>query len=203
MTDPRTILVTGGAGYVGSVAVPKLLAAGHRVKVLDLYLYGDVLPAHPNLRQIKGDIRDAAVVDDAMDGCDTVIHLACISNDPSFELDPELGKSINLDAFPPLVRVREGARRKSLHLRVHFVGIWGEGRSERDRGPAARAAHGLLTLQGRLRGDPRRGSRARLHRDNPSAGHRLWLRSPPAPRPDGQHPDKPRISPRQDHGVRR
>ena len=104
MTDPRTILVTGGAGYVGSVAVPKLLAAGHRVNVLDLYLYGDVLPAHPNLRQIKGDIRDAAVVDDAMDGCDTVIHLACISNDPSFELDPELGKSINLDAFPPLLQ---------------------------------------------------------------------------------------------------
>ena len=103
MTDPRTILVTGGAGYVGSVAVPKLLAAGHRVNVLDLYLYGDVLPAHPNLRQIKGDIRDAVVVDDAMDGCDTVIHLACISNDPSFELDPELGRSINLDAFPPLV----------------------------------------------------------------------------------------------------
>ena len=104
MTDPRTILVTGGAGYVGSVAVPKLLAAGHRVNVLDLYLYGDVLPAHPNLRQINGDIRDAAVVDDAMDGCDTVIHLACISNDPSFELDPELGKSINLDAFPPLLQ---------------------------------------------------------------------------------------------------
>ena len=104
MTNPRTILVTGGAGYVGSVAVPKLLAAGHRVKVLDLYLYGDVLAAHSNLRQIKGDIRDALVVDDAMDGCDTVIHLACISNDPSFELDPELGKSINLDVFPPLVQ---------------------------------------------------------------------------------------------------
>ncbi|MHB8694525.1 MAG: NAD-dependent epimerase/dehydratase family protein [Solirubrobacteraceae bacterium] len=104
MADPRIILVTGGAGYVGSVAVPKLLEAGHRVKVLDLYLYGDnVLPDDPDLTQIKGDIRDCVAVDEAMEGCDTVIHLACISNDPSFELDPELGKSINLDAFPPLV----------------------------------------------------------------------------------------------------
>lgn len=104
MADTRTILVTGGAGYVGSVAVPQLLAAGHQVKVLDLYLYGDdVLPDHPNLTQVKGDIRDRVAVDEAMESCDTVIHLACISNDPSFELDPELGKSINLDAFPPLV----------------------------------------------------------------------------------------------------
>jgi nucleoside-diphosphate-sugar epimerase len=100
----RTVLVTGGAGYVGSVAVPKLLAAGHRVKVLDLYLFGDdVLAAHPQLEQIKGDIRSREVVDRAMEGCDTVIHLACISNDPSFELDPELGRSINFDAFPGLV----------------------------------------------------------------------------------------------------
>src|SRR4051794_23613935 len=99
-TDPRTVLVTGGAGYVGSRAVPKLLEAGHKVKVLDLYLYGDdVLDDHPNLEQIKGDIRSKDTVDAAMEGCDTVIHLACISNDPSYDLDPELGKSINYDAF--------------------------------------------------------------------------------------------------------
>src|SRR5688572_7693794 len=104
MTDPRTILITGGAGYVGSVAVPRLLDAGHRVKVLDVYWYGDdVLADHPGLTQIKGDIRDRETVDQAMSGCDTVIHLACISNDPSFELDADLGKSINYDAFPGLV----------------------------------------------------------------------------------------------------
>ena len=100
----RTVLVTGGAGYVGSVAVPKLLDAGHSLKVLDLYLFGnDVLPSHPRLEQIRGDFRSRETVVRAMEGCDAVIHLACISNDPSFELDPQLGKSINFDAFPGLV----------------------------------------------------------------------------------------------------
>lgn len=98
------VLVTGGAGYVGAVLVPKLLAQGHRVRVLDLFLYGDVLKKHPDLEQVRGDIRDRATVDRAMAGCDAVIHLACISNDPSFELDPGLGKSINYDAFFVLVR---------------------------------------------------------------------------------------------------
>lgn len=103
-----SVLVTGGAGYVGSVLVPKLLDAGHKVTVLDLYLYGDdifdQIKGNPNLREVKGDMRDLAVVKDALTGCDAVIHLACISNDPSFELDPKLGKSINLDAFRPLVQ---------------------------------------------------------------------------------------------------
>ena len=108
----RSVLVTGGAGYVGSVLVPKLLAAGHRVAVLDLFIYGDTLGAvadHPGLRQVRGDLRDAAAVGDALQGCDSVIHLACISNDPSFELDPGLGKSINHDAFRPLVRAAKAA----------------------------------------------------------------------------------------------
>lgn len=99
------ILVAGGAGYVGSKLVPALLEKGYKVTVLDLYLYGeDVLKKHPNLTEIKGDIRDISVVEKAFDGCDHVIHLACISNDPSFELNPELGKSINFDAFEPFVQ---------------------------------------------------------------------------------------------------
>ncbi len=115
MNNPslKTVLVTGGAGYVGSALVPKLLAENHRVKVLDLYLYGDhVLDAvkdHPGLEQIKGDIRDQALLRKSLAGCDAVIHLACISNDPSFELNPELGKSINCDAFAPLVDIAKGS----------------------------------------------------------------------------------------------
>jgi nucleoside-diphosphate-sugar epimerase len=105
----RKVLVTGGAGYVGSVLVPKLIDAGYHVKVLDLYIYGaHTLTAaknHPRLEQIKGDLRDAALLKRVVPGCDAVIHLACISNDPSFELDPALGKSINYDAFTPLVEI--------------------------------------------------------------------------------------------------
>jgi nucleoside-diphosphate-sugar epimerase len=107
------VLVTGGAGYVGSILVPKLLEAGHKVTVLDLYLYGDKLfeqlRPKPNFREVKGDLRDLEKVRDAMRGCTAVIHLACISNDPSFELDPELGKSVNYDAFRPLVRAAKEA----------------------------------------------------------------------------------------------
>ena len=109
----EVILVTGGAGYVGSVLVPKLLGAGYKVRVIDLYLYGDTLEAHPSLEQIKGDIRDVALLERVVAGCDAVIHLACVSNDPSFELDPELGKSINYDAFLGLVDIsrRRGVQR--------------------------------------------------------------------------------------------
>jgi nucleoside-diphosphate-sugar epimerase len=107
------VLVTGGAGYVGSVLIPKLLAEGHNVAVLDLYIYGenlfDEFKTHPRLRQIKGDLRDPDIVRDALWGCDAVIHLACISNDPSFELNPALGKSINYDSFRPLVRAAKAA----------------------------------------------------------------------------------------------
>ena len=109
----KQVLVTGGAGYVGSVLVPKLLARDFGVRVLDLFLYGeDVLDASrndPRLQLIKGDLRHLPTVEAALAGCDAVIHLACISNDPSFELDPELGRSINLDAFRPLVRASKAA----------------------------------------------------------------------------------------------
>ena len=101
----KSLFITGGAGYVGAVLVPRLLSDGHKVTVLDLMIYGDdVIDAHPNLKIVKGDIRDIDLVNQIMPGHDTVIHLACISNDPSFELNPDLGRSINLDSFEPLVK---------------------------------------------------------------------------------------------------
>lgn len=112
-----TVLVTGGAGYVGSVLTPKLLAAGHNVRVLDAYYFGTqslaAVRGHAHLREIRADLRDRQALDAALDGCDAVIHLACVSNDPSFELDPSLGRSINYDAFLPLVELskRRGVRR--------------------------------------------------------------------------------------------
>jgi nucleoside-diphosphate-sugar epimerase len=103
-SDGKTVLVTGGGGYVGAVLVPKLLAQGHRVRVIDLFLFGeDVLPPHPKLELVKGDLRDPVAVKKALRGADAVIHLACISNDPSFELNPTLSRSINYDCFEPLV----------------------------------------------------------------------------------------------------
>jgi nucleoside-diphosphate-sugar epimerase len=106
----KKILITGGAGYVGSHLVPILLSKGHKVTVVDLFIYGnDVLDEHENLKCIKGDIRDTELLKKTINGNDIVIHLACISNDPSFELNPLLGKSINLDAFDPLVKISKSS----------------------------------------------------------------------------------------------
>jgi len=104
--DLGRIYVTGGGGYVGAMLVPRLLEEGLEVTVLDLMMYGeDVLREHPKLKVIKGDIRDVELLKKTIPSHDAVIHLACISNDPSFDLSPELGRSINLDAFRPLLEV--------------------------------------------------------------------------------------------------
>jgi nucleoside-diphosphate-sugar epimerase len=90
---------------VGSVLTPYLINKGHTITVYDLMLYGDTLKKDKNLNIIKGDIRNAKLLKEAIKGNEVVIHLACISNDPSFELNPTLGKEINLDAFTPLVEI--------------------------------------------------------------------------------------------------
>ncbi|NKB57505.1 MAG: NAD-dependent epimerase/dehydratase family protein [Alphaproteobacteria bacterium] len=99
------VLITGGAGYVGSVLVPQLLDAGYAVTIFDKPYFGkEHLPLdNPKLATIDGDIRDAASIAAAMKGIDAVLHLACISNDASFELDEQLSTTINLDAFEPIV----------------------------------------------------------------------------------------------------
>jgi nucleoside-diphosphate-sugar epimerase len=103
----RRILVTGGAGYVGAVLVRKLLQNGHFVRSLDLDLYGNdglaELRSNPDLDEVRADLRDHDAIARATNGIETVIHFACISNDPSFELDPALARTINYEAFAPLV----------------------------------------------------------------------------------------------------
>ena len=101
----KNILVIGGAGYCGSILVPQLLDEGYTVTVFDIMWYGnDFLPKdNPNLILIQGDVRDVSKISKACEGQDTVLHLACISNDASFDLDEALSTSVNLDAFEPVV----------------------------------------------------------------------------------------------------
>jgi len=100
------ILITGGAGYCGSVLVPKLLRRGHHITVYDTFWFGNHLKSsHTNLKLVAADIRDvdrfSATLKSARYDC--VLHLACIANDASFELDEELSTSVNYLVFPDLV----------------------------------------------------------------------------------------------------
>jgi nucleoside-diphosphate-sugar epimerase len=106
----KTVLVTGGAGYKGCVLVPKLLQAGYAVVVYDLMLFGAAgLSSHPNLKVVGGDIRDTQKYAEAVAGSEFVIHMACISNDPSFDLDPSLSRTINYECFEPMVQASKDA----------------------------------------------------------------------------------------------
>ena len=88
------ILVTGGCGYKGSVLVPLLLEDGHEVISVDTQWFGNHLPEHPNLKNLKVDIRDTDAV--PMEGVEAVIHLANIANDPAVELNPTLSWEVNV-----------------------------------------------------------------------------------------------------------
>lgn len=100
----KHILITGGAGYVGSRLSFDLLEQGYKVKIYDTLFFGDEhLSKHKNLKVVKGDIRDIKKFKEEIVDVDTVVHLACIANDASFALDEKLSKTINLDAFEPIV----------------------------------------------------------------------------------------------------
>lgn len=105
------VLVTGGAGYCGSLLVPMLLDQGYKVTVYDAMFFGDAfLPKdNPDLRIVEGDIRDTAHLAATTAGHDAFVSLACISNDASFELDETLSTSVNMDAFEPMVKAAKKA----------------------------------------------------------------------------------------------
>jgi nucleoside-diphosphate-sugar epimerase len=100
----KNLVIFGGGGYCGSVLVPQLIQEGWNVTVFDTFWYGQGhLPKAENIRLIQGDVRDLAAVRSALNGQQYVLHLSCISNDASFELDEHLSTSVNLDSFEPLV----------------------------------------------------------------------------------------------------
>jgi len=106
----KRVFLTGGAGYIGSCLVPRLLDRGYAVTVYDICYYGaDFLPRNPALKVIHGDIRDTEALAAAVKGHDAFVNLACISNDASFELDEKLSTSVNLDAFEPMVLAAKNA----------------------------------------------------------------------------------------------
>ena len=100
----KKLIVFGGGGYCGSVVVPQLLNEGWDVTVFDTFWYGvDHLPKVPSIHLVQSDVRDIVKVREALVGQEYVLHLACISNDASFELDEKLSTSVNLESFEPLV----------------------------------------------------------------------------------------------------
>jgi len=129
------VLVTGGAGYLGSVLVPKLVARGHRVRVVDLGYFGlDHLTRIPYTEVIREDLRALAdrpaLGRELLDGCEAVIHLAAISNDPSADLHPDLTEEVNVGVT---ARLAELAREQGVRfLFSSSCSIYGEADGEID-----------------------------------------------------------------------
>ncbi|HTR22528.1 MAG TPA: NAD(P)-dependent oxidoreductase [Terriglobales bacterium] len=107
------LLVTGGAGYIGSTLVPLLLSDGHRVRVLDLLLHGGEpllgVWAHPSFEFVHGDIRDPQKVQECVKGMDAVVHLAAIVGDPACARQPDLARTVNLESSLALMKESQRA----------------------------------------------------------------------------------------------
>ena len=96
------ILITGGAGYIGSVVARHLLRLGYHVRVLDSLLYGGNsllgLYSEDKFEFVRGDIRDKEIASQALLGMDGIVHLAAIVGDPACARQPDESQSVNLDA---------------------------------------------------------------------------------------------------------
>ena len=112
-TELRKVLVIGGAGYIGSALLPKLLAKGYRVRLLDLLIYGteplNAIIDHPNLEIVQADFRQVDKVVEAMRNIDAVVHLGAIVGDPACALDEELTIEVNLMATRMIAEVAKGS----------------------------------------------------------------------------------------------
>lgn len=106
----ESVLITGGAGYIGSILTEHLLAAGYRVVVVDNLMYGEQnlghLCANPNFEFVFGDARDESLMKRLVAGADILIPLAAVVGAPACDRDPLLAKSVNLEAVQMLNRIR-------------------------------------------------------------------------------------------------
>ena len=111
-TKVKRVLVLGGAGYLGSALMPKLLAKGYKVRLLDSFVYGDAsiapLRSHPDFEVLKGDVREIHSVVDAMKDCEAVVDLAAIVGDPACDENRRLATEINRAATRMLIDIARG-----------------------------------------------------------------------------------------------
>jgi nucleoside-diphosphate-sugar epimerase len=147
------VLVTGGGGYLGSVLVPRLVARGHDVRVVDIGYFGleHLLRTSRSVEVLRDDVRsltqDPVRLAAALDGVGCIVHLAAISNDPSAELDPQLTEEVNHDAT---ARLAEAAR--AAHVRLLFsssCSVYGSGTTEleEDAEPAPLSVYAATKLR--------------------------------------------------------
>ena len=121
----RLVAITGGGGYIGSVLVRRLLDRGHRVRVIERFLYGDgairdLLP-HPHLALALADFRQQHGLDRALAGADAVVHLGAIDGDAACALDENLTPSTNVAATDLIA-----SRCRALGVpRLLFASTWG------------------------------------------------------------------------------
>lgn len=127
MTDSYSILVTGGAGYLGSTLVPALLAEGHRVKVLDNFMFGQAslnpLCTDPNFDVYRGDSRDPEVLKPLLRGADYIIPLAALVGAPLCNNDRVGAETINRDAVVTLIRLAGAGQRIMLPVTNSGYGV--------------------------------------------------------------------------------
>ena len=110
----KNILITGGAGYIGSTLVPMLLASGHNVTVLDTFMYGpSLLDAvhYESLTVVRGDARDAKLMTRLMKGMDYIIPLAAIVGATACDRNPDRAASVNVDAVKLVLKLRKSRQR--------------------------------------------------------------------------------------------
>ena len=159
--DPdQTILVAGGAGYIGSILVPKLLDRGYRVRVLDRLLFGEdgLAAVREQLELVVADVRD--IPSDALDGVDGVINLSGLSNDPTAEFNPDANWEMNAVATETLGQacVKRGIERYVFASSCSLYDGMPPGNALRGR--AHRAAGGVRHLEALRRGEADRARRA-------------------------------------------
>ena len=125
------VLVTGGAGYLGSVIVPALLAAGHEVTVLDTFLYqqSSLLDCchDPKLAIVRGDARDRALMARCLKTADVILPLACLTGAPLCDRHPQEARGVNLEAVQLVLELRSRAQRVLFPTTNSGYGVGQEG----------------------------------------------------------------------------